>query len=87
MEQQRICYFCKENMKYGAFEDIGCKSIKINGIYFTKSVRFVQYGWKCNFKTDYCDIIFDEKEEDKNKNKINQDKANIEINNYFANIE
>ena len=34
MEQQRICYFCKENMKYGAFEDIGCKSIKINGIYF-----------------------------------------------------
>ena len=31
-----------------------------------QSFKYEQFGWICSMKDDYCDIIFDEKDTDKN---------------------
>ena len=82
-EELKLCPWCYEIMTYGAYPQIGIKSIKKDGKYYTKSVNFIQYGWKCNYNTDDCDIIFEEKEEDKGKNKLNNNYADKIISDYF----
>ena len=52
MEKSR-CIYCNEIMIYGKQTQIMSS--------MNKSVKFMQYGWKCPMKEDDCDIIFDEK--------------------------
>jgi len=64
-------------MTYGPQIQILCNSIIKDGKYINKSVKFIQYGWKCIMKEDYCDIIFDDK--DRDTNKINFKEADEEV--------
>lgn len=65
MENNKYCIFCKENMIYGLQTQIICKTIKKEDKYIRKIIKYVQYGWRCPMKDD-CDIVFDEKDTDKN---------------------
>jgi hypothetical protein len=54
-------------MKYGLRTQTMTKRIIINNKPITKYIHYQQYGWYCSMKNDYCDIIFDIKDTDKNK--------------------
>ncbi len=72
MEENKKCIYCNEIMTCGPHKQIMYMNIN-------KSVSFIQYGWKCQMKTDNCDIVFDNK--DIEINKINTDKAIEDLNN------
>jgi len=67
MEEGRNCIYCNEIMRYGQQTQILCKSIMKDGKLINKSVKFQQYGWKCQMTDDNCDILFDEEDTDTNK--------------------
>jgi len=77
MEKIKTCIYCGEIMTYGPQIQILCNSIIKDGKYINKSVKFIQYGWKCKMKEDDCDIIFDDK--DRDTNKINSKEADKEV--------
>ena len=75
MEIIKTCIYCGEIMTYGPQIQILCNSIIKDGKYINKSVKFIQYGWKCTMKEDDCDIIFHDKDKDRDTNKINSEEA------------
>jgi hypothetical protein len=77
MEELKKCIYCNEIMKYGPQTQVMCKIVSKDGNHISKSVKFVQYGWRCSMKDDNCDIVFDEK--DSNKNKLISKQADKEL--------
>ena len=77
MEEIRKCIYCHETMKYGKNTQVLCKNILKDGTSSYKTIRFIYYGWRCSMKNDYCDIVMDEKDYEKNKSNYNKAKAKI----------
>lgn len=59
----KVCNYCKERMTYG---------IQIEVLSKGHQIKYEQLGWRCSMKTDYCDIVFDEKDKDINTKKYNE---------------
>jgi hypothetical protein len=64
--EERKCFYCNETMNYGPQTQIMCLSVVKDGRQKFKSVKFIQYGWRCPMKDDACDVVFDEKDMIKN---------------------
>lgn len=72
MEESRKCIYCNEIMTYGQQQQVLCKSVIKNNKSISKTVKFIYYGWRCPMKDDDCDIVFDEKDIEKNNFNYNQ---------------
>jgi hypothetical protein len=72
MEETRKCFYCNEIMIYGEQPQVLCKSVIKTIKNISKTVKFIYYGWACSMKDDDCDIVFDEKDTEKNNFNYNQ---------------
>lgn len=74
MEENRVCYYCKEKMTYGLQKEIMSRHVKVNGQHISKSVQYEQFGWVCPMQDDNCDVVFDKKDNDINSIKSKEAK-------------
>lgn len=56
----RYCKYCNEKMQYGLHNQIMIKTITESEKQYSRTIKYSQFGWKCNLKSHYCDIIFDD---------------------------
>ena len=75
-------------MIYGIQIEVMCSYTTINEKRICKTVEYEQYGWKCPMENDNCDIVFDKKDDEKNKIKLEKAKKQLltENNHLFPNI-